>query len=196
MSKYTVNNLITNTSPNYRGKTMSQNQFETLIETKEINKRVKELSKILDKRYKKDDTVFVCVLKGAVLFYTELIKNLKNKNIELDFIQVKSYEGTESSGQVKVIKDVSVNVTNKNVVLVEDIIDTGITANFLYEHILSKNPKSILMCSLLQKPEKLKVDLKIETLIGFEIPNKFIVGFGLDYYEKLRNENKILILKD
>lgn len=175
---------------------MSQKQFKTLIKAKEINKRIKELAGILDKKYKKEDTIFVCVLKGAVLFYTELIKNLKNKNIELDFIQVKSYEGTESSGQVKIIKDVLVNVTNKNVVLVEDIIDTGITANFLYEHIASKNPKSILMCSLLQKPEKLKVDLKLETLIGFEIPNKFIVGFGLDYYEKLRNENKILILKD
>ena len=175
---------------------MVEEQFETLIETKEVNKKIKSLAKILDKKYKDEEIVFVCVLKGAVMFYTELLKNLKNKNIEMDFIQVKSYEGTETSGQVKVVKDVSVDIENKNVVLVEDIIDTGITANFLFDHLNSKKPKSILMCSLLQKPEKLKVNLKIKTLVGFEIPNKFIVGFGLDYYEKLRNENRILILKN
>ena len=114
----------------------------------------------------------------------------------MDFIQVRSYEGTETTGQVKMVKDTSLNLENKNVILVEDIIDTGITANFLNEYFLDKKPKDVLMCSLLQKPDKLQVDLKMQTLIGFNIPNKFIIGYGLDLDERYRNLNDILVLKD
>lgn len=175
---------------------MDINDFKVLFSKKEIENRIKILAQEIDKKYKNEQLVLICVLKGAVVFYVKLLELLKNKNIELDFIQVRSYEGTETTGQVKIVKDTSLNLEGKNVILVEDIIDTGITAKFLYEHFLSKNAKDVLMCSMLQKPDKLKVDLKMQTLIGFNIPNKFIIGYGLDLDEKYRNLNDILVLKD
>ena len=175
---------------------MDYKKFEVLISKKEIEKRIKVLAKEIDKKYGKEPITFVCVLKGAVVFYVKLLECLKNKKVEFDFIQLKSYEGQESSGVVKVVKDSSINFENKNVVLVEDIIDTGITANFLYEYFLNKKAKDILMCSLLQKPEKLKVELKIPTLVGFNIPNKFIFGYGLDLDEEYRNVNDILVFEE
>ena len=175
---------------------MDLNDFRILFSKKEIENRIKILAQEIDKKYGDEPLVFICVLKGAVVFYVKLLELLKNKNVELDFIQVRSYEGTETTGQVKMVKDTSLNLENKNVILVEDIIDTGITANFLNEYFLDKKPKDVLMCSLLQKPDKLQVDLKMQTLIGFNIPNKFIIGYGLDLDERYRNLNDILVLKD
>ena len=169
--------------------------FEVLIKNREILKKIDLLAKEIDNRYKKEPIVLICVLKGAIVFYGELLKRLKNKNIELDFIQVKSYEGTTSSGEVKLINEFGLNVKDKNVVIVEDIVDTGYTANFLFNYFKNKNPKSILMCALLQKPEKLKVKLEMPLLTGFEIENKFIIGFGLDLDEKYRNVKDILVFK-
>lgn len=175
---------------------MNDKDFKILFSQEEIEKRIKILAQEIDEKYGDQPLTFICVLKGAVVFYVKLLEYLKNKNVELDFVQVKSYEGTETTGQVKFVKDTSLNLENKIVILVEDIIDTGITAKFLYEHFLTKKPKDLLMCSLLQKPDKLQVDLKLPTLIGFNIPNKFIIGFGLDLDERYRNLNDILVLKD
>jgi len=175
---------------------MNDKDFKILFSQEEIEKRIKILAQEIDEKYGDQPLTFICVLKGAVVFYVKLLEYLKNKNVELDFVQVKSYEGTETTGQVKFVKDTSLDLKNKIVILVEDIIDTGITAKFLYEHFLTKKPKDLLMCSLLQKPDKLQVDLKLPTLIGFNIPNKFIIGFGLDLDERYRNLNDILVLKD
>lgn len=175
---------------------MNDKDFKILFSQEEIEKRIKILAQEIDEKYGDQPLTFICVLKGAVVFYVKLLEYLKNKNVELDFVQVKSYEGTETTGQVKFVKDTSLDLENKIVILVEDIIDTGITAKFLYEHFLTKKPKDLLMCSLLQKPDKLQVDLKLPTLIGFNIPNKFIIGFGLDLDERYRNLNDILVLKD
>ena len=175
---------------------MDEKDFKILFSKEEIENKIKFLAQEIDKKYGNEPLTFICVLKGAVVFYVKLLEYLKNKNVEMDFVQVRSYEGTETTGQIQFVKDTSLNLENKNVILVEDIIDTGITAKFLHEHFLTKNPKGILMCSLLQKPDKLQVDLKIPTLIGFNIPNKFIIGFGLDLDERYRNLNDILVLKD
>jgi len=164
-----------------------------LISNKELKKRIKELADIIDKKYNSEPCVFVSVLKGSIFFYTELLKNIKNKNINMDFIQVKSYVGTNTTGNIQVVKDCSTDITGKNLIIVEDIIDTGITANFLYDYFLQRNPQDIMMCSLLQKPTKLEANLKLNTLVGFEIEDKFIVGYGLDLDEKFRNLQDIYI---
>jgi len=175
---------------------MDDKDFVPLIKYKKINKRIKALAKEIDQKYKDEDIVLVCVLKGAVVFYAKLLSLLKNKNVELDFIQVKSYCGTNTTGKVEMVKDLSADIANKHLILVEDIVDTGITAKYLYEHFESKNPKSIMMCTLLQKPDKLCVDLKMPLMVGFEIENKFIIGYGLDLDEKYRNLKDILVLKN
>lgn len=167
--------------------------FEVLIENNKILKKVKSLAQELNKRYKGEPVVLVCVLKGAIVFYAELLKQLETDNVELDFIQVKSYEGTSSTGNVKLVKDLGTDIKNKHVVLVEDIIDTGITANWLYDYLSQKEPKSLLMCTLLQKPSKLCVELKIDTLVGFKIDDVFIIGYGLDLDERYRNLKDILV---
>ena len=175
---------------------MTDKDFTIFIKNKKINNQIKKLAKVLDQKYNNEEVVFVCVLKGAVVFYSKLLEYIKNKNVELDFIEVKSYCGTNSTGQVKMIKDIEVDIKDKNLVLVEDIIDTGLTAKFMEEYFKKKKPKSILMCSLLQKPEKLSVELDMETLVAFNIPNKFIIGYGLDLDEKYRALKDILILKE
>lgn len=174
---------------------MDIKDFVPLIKNKKIENKIKQIAKQVDEKFGEEDVVLVCVLKGAVVFYSKLLQYIKNKNVYLDFIQVKSYVGTNSTGKVEMVKDCSVDVKNKNVVLVEDIVDTGITAKYLYEHFLSKKAKSVIMCSLIQKPEKLSVDLKIPLIVGFEIENKFIIGYGLDLDEKYRNLKDIMILK-
>lgn len=175
---------------------MDDKDFEIFIKNRNIKKKAKLLAKQIDEKYGNEEVVLVCVLKGAIMFYDLLLRYIKNKNVEIDFIEVKSYCGTTSTGKVKMLKDVSIEIKNKHLVLVEDIIDTGITADYLYKHYLQKNPKSILMCSLLQKPEKLMIDLKMETIIGFNIENKFVIGFGLDLDEKYRTLKDVLVLKE
>lgn len=175
---------------------MTDRDFVPLIKSGKIERKIKQIAKVLDKKYGQEDVCFVCVLKGAVIFYSKLLKYIKNKNVELDFVEVKSYCGTTSTGEVKMLKDISIDIKSKHLVLVEDIIDTGLTAKFMCEHFKKQKPKSILMCSLLQKPDKLSVDLNMETLVAFNIPNKFIIGYGLDLDEKYRNLKDILILKE
>ncbi|MBQ9793143.1 MAG: hypoxanthine phosphoribosyltransferase [Clostridia bacterium] len=175
---------------------MTDKDFVPFIKSNKIERKIKQIAKILDQKYGDEEVCLVCVLKGAVVFYSQLLKHLKNKNIELDFVEVKSYSGTSSTGKVKMVKDATIEIKDKHLVLVEDIIDTGLTAKFMCEHFKKQNPKSILMCSLLQKPEKLSVELDMETLVAFNIPNKFIIGYGLDLDEKYRNLKDILILKE
>ena len=133
-----------------------------------------------------DSLLFVCVLKGAVMFLADLARAIPEA-VERDFMAVSSYGyGTNSSGVVRILKDLDSNIEGRHVILVEDIIDSGLTLNWLLRNLSARNPASLEVCALLRKREALKVDLDVKYL-GFDIPNAFVVGYGLDYAEKYRN---------
>lgn len=161
--------------------------LNVLIKEEEIKEKIEELANTISNDYKNEEIILVCVLKGAVYFATDLSRKIKNNNVILDFIKVSSYgSGTETSGKVDFQLDLSQNIENKNVIIVEDIIDSGITLNYLYDYFMNKNPKSLKICTLLDKTERRVKNVKVD-YIGFEIENKFVVGYGLDYDEKYRN---------
>lgn len=159
--------------------------IKTLIDEKEIQDRIKILADKIQKDYDNEEIVIVCILKGAAFFATELAKRI-NSPIIMDFMKVSSYEGTESSGEINFTLDISTDIQNKNVVIVEDIIDTGRTLKYLKEYLTKKSPKSLKICTLLNKKERRVVDLEPDYLC-FDIPDKFVIGYGLDYDEKYRN---------
>ena len=139
--------------------------------------------------YKGQDLMFLCILKGSVFFTVELAKRIKN-NIQFEFIEVSSYENNESTGKVKLNKDITGSIEGKNVIIIEDIIDTGRTLFYLKEHLLQKNPASLKICTLLDKPSRRIVPIESD-YVGFSIENKFVVGYGLDDEQNLRNLNYI-----
>lgn len=160
-------------------------KLSVLINEARIDNRLEELAKEIMKDYKDETIVFVGVLKGAAMFMMDLAKKIKN-NVEFEFIQVESYEGTESTGKVTLKQDLTGKLEQKNVIIVEDIIDTGRTLDFLKEYILKQNPKSLKICTLLSKPSRRIIELNVD-YIGFKIPDEFVVGYGLDYDQKFRN---------
>lgn len=163
------------------------NAIKTLIDETKLNERISEIAKKISADYIDEEIVLVCILKGATYFAIDLSKKITNDDIIIDFMKVSSYGSqTESSGKIDFKLDLSENIENKNVIIVEDIIDTGITLNYLYNHLKSKNPKSLKLCVLLDKKERRIQDIHVD-YIGFEIENKFVVGYGLDYDEKYRN---------
>lgn len=164
-----------------------------LIERQDIAKRVSELGKQISNDYKGESVTLVCTLRGASIFFADLVREIEG-DVVIDFIAVSSYgSGTSSSGEVKMIKDLSEPIKDKNVIIVEDIIDTGITLCYLKKLLLARSPKSLKVCSLLDKPSRRKVDFKGD-YIGFEIENEFVVGYGLDYDEKMRNFKDVCVL--
>ena len=161
-------------------------KIRKLISEKEINARVKELSNILYSEYGKDEVVFICTLKGTVFFACDLLKKYKG-DARLEFLRVSSYSGKNSSGKIELNLSISKdNIENKNVIIVEDIVDTGSTLKFLKEYIGNMNPKSVKICTLLNKEERRKVEIEAD-YVGFEIDDLFVVGYGLDYDQKYRN---------
>lgn len=167
---------------------------EVLFTEDKIAKKVQELGKLISEDYKGEDLFIIGVLKGANVFLSDLIRKI-TVPVTIDFMAVSSYGSyTESSGVVKIIKDLDFSIENKNILIVEDIIDTGLTLKYLRENLITRGPKSIKICSLLDKPERRKADIKID-YIGFEIPDEFIVGYGIDYAEKYRNLPFIATLK-
>lgn len=159
---------------------------DTLIPEMEIKNRVKELAEQIERDFNSESIVLVVVLKGSFVFAADLIREMKG-NIQVDFISVSSYNNqTESTGKVKLLKDLDANITNKNVVIVEDIIDSGLTLHFLRDHLKMHKPREIKICTLLDKPERRKVDLPVN-YVGFIIPDEFIVGYGIDYAQLYRN---------
>ena len=161
--------------------------LNVLIDEEKLNNRIKEMAKQIENEYKNEEIVLVCILKGAVYFTVELSKNIKDSSIILDFMKVSSYgEGTQTTGNVELKVDLSTNIENKNVIIVEDIIDSGYTLNYLYDYLKSKNPKTLKICVLLDKKERREKDIRVD-YTGFEIENKFVVGYGLDYADKYRN---------
>jgi hypoxanthine phosphoribosyltransferase len=157
-----------------------------LISRTKIQKRVRELARQFEKDYRNKKPVLVGVLKGAFIFMADLIRFL-DIPAEFDFIAVASYGAKKSSsGKVKLLKDISLNIKNKDIIVVEDIIDTGLSTKFIIKKLKRHSPKSIRFCVLLDKPERRKVKVKID-YCGFKVPNKFIVGYGLDYNGRYRN---------
>lgn len=160
-------------------------EIKVLIEENKIKNRIEELAMEIDKEYKGKELIVISVLKGAIFFTVDLVKKI-NTSVELEMVQISSYEGTESTGKIKLKKDLDINIEGKDILIVEDIVDTGKSLKYLKEYFLSKNPKSVKIAVLLDKKERREVDINVD-YIGFVIPNKFVVGYGLDIDEKQRN---------
>ena len=166
-----------------------QNNLIELISQADLRIRIKEIAKEISLDYQNDSVVFVIVLNGGFIFGSDLIRSV-DLECELDFVKVSSYKGTLPNNDIKLEKDLSINVAGKNVIIVEDIIDTGNTIKYLVKLIESFEPKSLKVATLLLKPDVAIVDCNIDW-VGFEIDPEFVVGFGLDYDQKLRNLNAI-----
>ncbi len=161
-------------------------KLKVLIPEEKIKKRVSELAKEIYKNYKdKGKLLIVGILKGSTIFLSDLVRQI-DLDCEIDFIAVRSYEGKNSSGVVQLILDLYDNPVGKNILLVEDIVDTGRTLKFLKDNMLTRKANSVKTCVLLNKIGRRKTKVKIDYK-GFDIPNKFVVGYGLDYNEKYRN---------
>jgi len=157
-----------------------------VIKEEEIKEKVKEIANKISEDYKDvDELILIGVLKGAFIFLADLVREIKIPT-KIDFIKVSSYgTSTESSGVVRIELDTTIDITNKDVIIVEDILDTGLTLKYIKELFLSRNPKSLKIAVLLDKIERRKVDIKAD-YIGFIVPDKFLVGYGLDFSEKYR----------
>lgn len=164
-------------------------EVNVLIKEEEINKRLDELAEKIMNDYKNKDILFLCVLKGSIFVTVELAKRIKN-NIQFEFIEVSSYEGYESTGKIKLNKDITRSIEGKDVIIIEDIIDSGRTLSFLKEYLLTKNVASLKICTLLDKPSRRVIPIDVD-YTGFEIEDKFVVGYGLDDNQDLRNLNYI-----
>ncbi|MDY3007029.1 hypoxanthine phosphoribosyltransferase [Anaerococcus sp. AGMB00486] len=168
---------------------------KVLIDEESLTKRIKQLASQINEYYKdKNELVIVGILKGSIMFMAELSKNI-NINCTLEFMDVSSYgASTESSGNVKIMKDLDTDITNKEVLLVEDIIDTGRTLEALRRSLEKRGANSVKIVALLDKPERRLIEIKADW-VGFKIPNEFVVGFGLDYNQLYRNLPFIGVLK-
>ena len=158
-----------------------------LLKEEEVDKRIAEVAAMINRDYAGKEVHLICILKGGVFFTCELAKRL-TVPVSMDFMSVSSYgSGTESSGVVRIVKDLDESIAGKNVLIVEDIIDSGRTLAYLIEILKQRNPESIHLCTLLDKPERrVKKQVKVDYTC-FEIPDEFVVGFGLDYDQKYRN---------
>ena len=165
---------------------MEDLKLTSLITESQIQKRVIELGKEISKKYKGQDLTVVCVLKGSIMFFSDLVRSLEI-DVKCEFIGVSSYgDSMSSTGEVKLTMDLTNPAKGKNILIVEDIVDTGLTMKFLKETLQARQPKSIAIASLLLKPDSLKTECKVDFL-GFEIGNDFVVGYGLDYQGFYRN---------
>ena len=161
-----------------------------LITEQQIQEKIRELAKQVSDDYPergdRDDLVLVAVLKGAVMFMTDLSRAL-SVPVQMEFMAVSSYGGaTSSSGVVRILKDLDRNIAGRHVLIVEDIIDSGLTLSWLLKNLQTRSPASLEVCTLLRKPDAVKVDVPVK-YVGFEIPNEFVVGYGLDYAERYRD---------
>ena len=167
-----------------------------LLDANTIQARVKELAEEIERDYPDGDEIhMVCVLKGGFVFMSDLVRNMSTR-VSMDFIAVSSYgAGTKSSGEVRFQKDLDTSLENRNVIVVEDIVDTGLTLKYLQEILRSRAPKTLRTACLLSKPSRRKVDVPVD-YIGFTIEDRFVVGYGLDYAEKYRNLPHIAVLQE
>ena len=163
-----------------------EKKLKVLYSEEEVQKRIGEIAKLLDSDYKDSkEVIVICVLKGAAFFTIDLVKKMKTP-IVFEVMQVSSYSGTETTGAITVKKDLDCNIEGKDVLIVEDIIDTGYTLRALRQDLLARGPKSLKIAVLLDKKERRKVEVPVD-YVGYEIPNKFVVGYGFDVDEHGRN---------
>ncbi len=159
---------------------------EVLVSEEELSKKVRELGEKITKDYEGKDLILVGILKGAAIFMADLARRI-DLPITLEFLAVSSYgNSTESSGVVKIVKDLDTDVEGKDILIVEDIIDTGLTLSYITENLKKRGAKSVKICTLLDKPERRKIDVPVDYR-GFIIPDEFVVGYGIDYAEQYRN---------
>jgi hypoxanthine phosphoribosyltransferase len=168
---------------------------ETLVSSEELQRRVAELGREISSDYGGRDLFMVGVLKGAVLFLADLMRNI-SVPCEVDFMAVSSYGSqTDSSGVVRIMKDLDAPIEGRDVLVVEDIIDSGLTLQYLMRNLKARGPASLEVCSLLTKPDRLRVDLS-PRYVGFEIPNRFAIGYGLDHAQRYRNLGYVAALDE
>src|SRR6266851_6988084 len=166
---------------------------EILVQADDLQHRVRELGVEISRDYDGRNLVLIGVLKGAVFFLSDLMRFIEIP-VELDFMAVASYgSATDSSGVVRILKDLDAPIEGRDVLIVEDIVDSGLTLQYLMRNLGSRNPRTLEVCALLTKPDRRKVDLPTR-YVGFEIPNRFVVGYGLDYFERHRNLPFVAVL--
>ena len=174
---------------------MEKNISEILLTEEQIQERIAQLGEILSAEYADKDPIIVGVLKGVVIFYADMIRQIKVP-CQMDFMWISSYAGTTSTGQMQVKRDVSADIEGRHVLILEDIYDTGNSLAFLHNYLMSKEPASLKICTLLDKPERRKPGITLKPdYVGFTIPNAFVVGYGLDFNEHYRNLPYVGILK-
>ncbi|MCY6371960.1 hypoxanthine phosphoribosyltransferase [Clostridium ganghwense] len=174
---------------------MNKDIERVLLSEEELSEKIRGIGNRISEDYKDKDLILIGVLKGSVPFMAELMKRI-NIPCKMDFMAVSSYgDSSESSGVVRILKDLDFEIENKDVLIVEDIIDSGITLRYLINYLKAKNPTSVEIACLLNKPERREVDIEVKYL-GYDVPNYFLVGYGLDYAEKYRNLPYIGILKE
>jgi len=167
---------------------------EVLLSEEQIKNRVAELGKLITEEYKGEEVIFVGVLKGCYVFMADLLRNV-DLYCDMDFMAVSSYgNGTTTTGAVKITKDLNKDIEGKHLIIVEDILDSGVTLSYLKGYLANRKPASIKIVTLLDKPERRKADIKAD-YFGFTVPDAFVVGYGLDYAERYRNLPYIGILK-
>jgi hypoxanthine phosphoribosyltransferase len=166
---------------------------EILIDSDALRSRVAELGEEISAAYEGKDLLLIGVLKGAVFFMADLMRHL-TVPCEVDFMAISSYgAATDSSGIVRILKDLDINIEGRNVLVVEDIIDSGLTLSYLMRNLESREPASLEICALLTKPDRREIDVPVRW-IGFEIPNRFVIGYGLDFAERYRNLPYVAVL--
>lgn len=167
---------------------------EVLLTEERIRQRARELGQQISADYKGQDLLLVCVLKGAITFLADLMREITIPHA-IDFMAISSYgASTESSGVVRILKDLDTNIEGRNVLIVEDIIDTGRTLSYITRNLRTRRPKSLRICTLLSKPSRREIEIPLH-YVGFEIPNKFVIGYGLDFAEIYRSLPYIGVLK-
>ena len=166
---------------------MHEDIKNVMLTEEQIRQKVSEFAKTLSEEYAGKDPIFVGVLKGVVMFYADFIKNF-TEPCQMDFMWISSYAGTESTGKMNVKQDLSQNIKGRHVAILEDIFDTGNALQYTYDHLITKEPASLKICTLLDKPGRRRAGVTVvPDYVGFQIPNEFVVGYGLDFNEHYRN---------
>ncbi|MCD6176835.1 MAG: hypoxanthine phosphoribosyltransferase [Candidatus Cloacimonetes bacterium] len=172
-----------------------RNDIEKILKTEtEIQEKIKQLGRQISKDYEGKNPIMICILKGGIVFLSDLVRSISIK-VELDFMSLSSYgDSTQSSGVVRIKKDIDADISNRDVIIVEDIVDSGLTLKYINDYFKQHNPASVKICTLLDKPKAHKIEINID-YVGFEVGNEFVVGYGLDYAQRYRNLPYIGILK-
>ncbi len=169
-------------------------KMNTLISDDQIQVRINEIASEISEKFKDEVPILIGILNGSFIFMADLMRKM-TIDCEMDFIKMSSYAGKESVGTVTLLKDISANITGRHVIVVEDIIDSGLTINFLRDRLKGAQPKSVTIVTLLLKPDIANLDFRVD-YVGFEIPPEFVVGYGLDYNQKLRHLPEIYRLEE